>query len=77
MENEHSNFSTHDLGKIAEQVKSLESQLADLGSIMQRIEAGSYGTCTSCGDPLTLDDLKAAPTQNLCSMHRPTGEDLV
>ena len=40
--------------------------LADVDAALARIDAGSYGTCSSCGQPIGDDRLEAMPTARLC-----------
>lgn len=46
-----------------------ETELKELKQIedaLARIEAGSYGICRSCGNPIRKDRLKAIPYATLC-----------
>ena len=48
----------------------IERDLAELRAIAgarERIEAGSYGRCTDCGEPIGLDRLLAQPTAARCT----------
>ena len=40
--------------------------LADIDAALARLDAGSYGTCTSCGNPIHPDRLEALPWTALC-----------
>jgi RNA polymerase-binding protein DksA len=48
------------LGENSEQV------LADIDSALQRIDAGTYGTCVNCGREIPLQRLEAYPAASLC-----------
>ncbi|QTX03886.1 TraR/DksA family transcriptional regulator [Agromyces archimandritae] len=43
-----------------------ESEIDDVDAALARIDAGSYGICTSCGKPITKARLQARPTAELC-----------
>jgi len=40
--------------------------LAAVGSALERIEDGSYGTCANCGRPIAEERLEAYPWASLC-----------
>ena len=40
--------------------------LADIDAALGRLDAGTYGTCTSCGNPIHPDRLEALPWTALC-----------
>lgn len=41
-------------------------ELVRLTEAIERIDAGSYGTCSGCGQPIALPRLRALPTTNTC-----------
>jgi len=43
------------------------TELRAIASARERIEAGSYGRCTDCGEPIGLDRLLAQPTAARCT----------
>ena len=43
-----------------------EQVLADIDHALERIEAGSYGTCEVCGKPIGEERLTALPWARLC-----------
>jgi RNA polymerase-binding protein DksA len=43
-----------------------ESQLADVERALDRLEAGTYGTCEACGEPIGAARLRARPAARLC-----------
>ena len=43
-----------------------EHVLADIDAALQRIEAGTYGVCTSCGKRIPEERLEARPWATLC-----------
>lgn len=40
--------------------------LADVDAALARLEAGTYGTCVSCGGPVGAERLEALPWAALC-----------
>ena len=40
--------------------------LAAIETALERIEAGTYGTCKSCGQPIAPERLEAYPWASLC-----------
>jgi RNA polymerase-binding transcription factor DksA len=42
------------------------AQLADLDSALERIEDGSYGSCTRCGQSIGAGRLEARPAARTC-----------
>ncbi len=57
------------LGNVAV-VSALENEamqeLADISSALQRLDAGSYGECISCGEPVGEARLKVRPAATQC-----------
>lgn len=47
-------------------LKQLEEQLADINQALARIEEGTYGTCTECGNAIAPERLEAIPYAALC-----------
>jgi YteA family regulatory protein len=43
-----------------------EHVLAEIDAALQRIEDGTYGTCTNCGKPIPQERLEARPYATLC-----------
>ncbi len=52
--------------QISALLTAARNQLADLERAAERLRAGSYGICTSCGDRIVLDRLMARPTAQTC-----------
>jgi RNA polymerase-binding protein DksA len=40
--------------------------LGEIEAALQRIDAGTYGNCEGCGDPIGADRLSAIPWARLC-----------
>ena len=45
---------------------SLEKSLRDINKALERIEKGTYGTCTYCGKEIAEERLMARPTSSAC-----------
>ena len=57
-----------------------ESELARSSAVLDgvdaaldRLSAGSYGTCTTCGSPVLDADLERDPTRRFCEQHLALG----
>ncbi len=46
--------------------KKLRNTLAEIERALEKYEAGTYGLCDSCGQPIELTRLEALPQANLC-----------
>lgn len=46
--------------------RRLTNTLAEIEHALQKYEAGTYGLCDSCGQPIELARLEALPQANLC-----------
>ena len=51
----------------SEGLRDLAAQLDGVEAAMQRLDAGTYGVCESCGEPLEDERLEGDPTQTRCS----------
>ncbi len=45
----------------------LESRLERVNRALEQIEAGTYGTCDTCGRPIDPRRLRAAPESTVCA----------
>ncbi len=43
-----------------------EAELAQINQALERMEAGSYGACVRCGEPINPERLQALPYTSLC-----------
>ena len=43
-----------------------QDQLRDVEAALQRIEDGTYGTCSACGKQIPVERLEAVPWTTLC-----------
>jgi len=50
-------------GRLREREQGL---LAKIEAALEKIEAGEYGECVSCGEPIGLKRLEARPVAELC-----------
>ena len=44
----------------------VQRRLADIDAALARLDAGTYGTCESCGRPISPGRLEARPTARTC-----------
>jgi len=51
-----------------------EHVLAEIDAALKRIEEGTYGICTNCGQPIAVGRLEALPWATLCIDCRRTRE---
>lgn len=47
----------------------LVGQLDKLNSTLERIDEGTYGVCSKCGEPIPGERLTAMPTAQFCMNH--------
>lgn len=47
-------------------LQQVEAELADVERALDRVEAGTYGTCEACGKPIGQARLKAKPAARFC-----------
>lgn len=47
-------------------IGQMEERLEEIEAALKRIEAGTFGTCTSCGKPIPAGRLLALPHAALC-----------
>jgi len=47
-------------------LEQLEDQLTDVNKALDRIEEGTYGICTNCGEAIMHERLEALPYAELC-----------
>jgi len=50
-------------------VSNLEKRLQEVREALERIEAGTYGTCTECGERIPAERLDANPAASTCIAH--------
>ncbi len=46
--------------------ENVEHVLAEIDAALQRIDDGTFGTCTACGRPIGEERLEAVPYATLC-----------
>jgi len=47
-------------------VRQAKDHLVEIDDALRRLDAGSYGTCESCGRPIHEDRLRARPVARSC-----------
>lgn len=47
-------------------VESIDDELSDVEAALERLEAGTYGTCEACGRPISAERLEALPATRFC-----------
>jgi RNA polymerase-binding protein DksA len=52
--------------QIASLVQQIQRQLTEIEAALDRLTAGTYGTCEQCGHPITPARLTARPTARTC-----------
>lgn len=50
-------------------VSELEKRHRDIKTAMSAIKAGTYGTCSECGEEIDLERLEANPAATTCIAH--------
>jgi len=50
----------------AAEAARLREALGDTDQALERLEAGAFGLCTRCGDPIALERLRSAPSCPRC-----------
>jgi RNA polymerase-binding transcription factor DksA len=50
----------------AAEVARLREALGDTDQALERLEAGAFGLCTRCGEPIALERLRSAPSCPRC-----------
>ena len=50
-------------------LERIERELARVDDALARIDAGTYGTCTACGEQINPERLRADPTAHQCATH--------
>jgi DnaK suppressor protein len=46
--------------------RAARAKLAEVEAALQRMGDGTYGTCASCGKPISIDRLRAIPWTTVC-----------
>jgi RNA polymerase-binding protein DksA len=58
--------STEERSRVMAVVRALRSNLHDVDLAIAKIDAGSYGSCERCGNPIGAERLEAIPWALLC-----------
>jgi DnaK suppressor protein len=57
-------------GELARSTRVLD----DVDRALERLSAGEYGSCETCGAPILAADLERDPTRRRCEQHLPFSE---
>lgn len=57
---------TAERAEVLSLVEELRSMYAEVLGALERLEAGTYGTCENCGKTIPIERLEALPTARLC-----------
>ena len=58
--------STEERSRLLSVAKALRSNLRDVERALAKMDAGTYGTCERCGNPISRERLEALPWAVLC-----------
>jgi DnaK suppressor protein len=58
--------STEERSRLISVAKALRSNLRDVERALGKLDAGTYGTCERCGNPIAAERLEALPWAVLC-----------
>lgn len=56
-------------------IEDHENRLLQVDEALQRLDAGTFGTCTVCGKPIGMDRLRAKPWATACIDHAESEEE--
>lgn len=68
--------STYTKDSLLQQRSQQSEQLAAIQDSLRRIEEGTYGVCTECGEPIASKRLEAMPWAGLCMGCRKLQDEL-
>ena len=68
---------TFEMEKDASIIESVRAALEDIEAATARLDAGTYGTCQRCGEPIADDRLEAMPAARYCLEHQAEVEGAV
>lgn len=57
---------TFNLERDVSLVESIDAELADVETALERLDRGTYGTCVECGAPIGAERLEALPATRYC-----------
>lgn len=57
---------TAERGEVEALAGTLLETLTDIDDAIEKLDAGTYGSCESCGQPITEARLEAMPAARLC-----------
>ncbi len=68
---------TFEMEKDASIIESVRAALEDIDVATDRLEAGTYGQCQRCGQPIGEERLEAMPAARFCVEHQAEVEGAV
>jgi DnaK suppressor protein len=57
--------------------EDVEGRLEDIARALAKLDAGTYGTCEACGEPIPDERLEAVPAARFCVEHQAETERTV
>lgn len=51
-------------------VGGLDTGIAEIDEALHRLDAGTYGHCQDCGEPIPDERLEAVPATRYCTVHQ-------
>ena len=67
--------SSEERSQVIAVVRALRSNLGDVERALRKMDAGAYGRCERCGNPIGVERLEALPWAVLCIDCKQRGED--
>jgi RNA polymerase-binding transcription factor DksA len=55
-------------------LEQVEAELHDVERALERLDAGTYGSCEACGKPIEPERLEALPAARYCVEHQAKAE---
>jgi DnaK suppressor protein len=49
--------------------RSIQTSLREVDRALEKVHAGTFGTCDVCGDPIPIERLEARPFTSRCVQH--------
>ena len=56
----------YERAQVSALVQQVEGHLAEVDAALRRLDAGTYGTCERCGQPIGSERLEARPAARTC-----------
>ncbi len=59
---------------VLDELVTLDAELVQVTAALERLDAGQYGRCEDCGEPIPEERLSALPTARRCAPHQRLAE---